>query len=144
MTPDILLAVAAVGILLWPYLFVLRKYKTVTDEYLGSGASVFPRIDTICMVVNVAGLLLGWRYLRGYALPILAASITLPLAVFAGITGAYPERARGGYVYYAEHKNPIIHPLSAARPYELYIIGWVQCLSLAGIILISLSMLLQS
>jgi len=144
MTPDFLLATIAAGIMLWPHLFVLRKYKTVTDEYLGPGASVFPRIDTIWMIVNVAGLLLGWRYLRVYALPILIASTTLPLAIFAGINGAYPERTRGsGYVYYAERKDAMIHLLPANRSYDLHILGWVQTLLLIAVILFSVSMLFQ-
>ena len=143
MTPDFLLTAIAVGIMLWPHIFVLRKYKTITDEYLGPGASVFSRIDTIWMIVSVAGLLLGWRYLQRYALPILAAATALPLAVFAGINGAYPERTRGGYVYYAERKNPIIRLLPANRPYELQILGWVQSLLLIAVILFSLSMVFQ-
>lgn len=144
MTPDFLLTVIAAGIVLWPYLVVPRKYKTVTDAYLGPGASVFPRIDTIWIIVNTAGLLLGWRYLQGYALPILAASTTLPLAIFAGINGAYPERTRGsGYVYYAERKNAMIHLLPANRSYDLHVLGWVQTLLLIAVILFSLSMLFQ-
>jgi len=145
MTPGFLLTVIAAAIILWPYLFVPRKYKTVTDEYLGASANIFPHIDTIWMVLNGVGLLLGWRYLQGYALPILAASTTLPLAIFAGINGAYPERTRGGggYVYYAEYKNAFLRPLPANRPYELQILGWVQGLLLIGVILFSLSMVFQ-
>jgi hypothetical protein len=144
MTPNLLLAVVAFSNLLWPYLFVLRKYKTVTDEYIGPSAKAFSRIDTFWLMVSVAGMMIGSQYLRGYALAILPASIVLPPAIFAGINGTYPERTRGGHVYYADYKNSITRLLSTHRPYELRIIGWIQCLVSMGVMLISLRMLLQT
>jgi hypothetical protein len=137
------LGLAALATILLPDLFILRKYKEESSSNLsGEKFEAFQFFETIWLIVNLGFFIWQWMVATNYPhrfvlLALVFASITIPLALFSGLTGIYPIRTRSGYYYYIRYKDPAKQFLMSSKYPELKIVGWVQFILLISIIVIS-------
>jgi hypothetical protein len=125
---------------LFPHLFILRKYEK--RSFGGENFQAFEFFETIWLIVSFVGFFYGYKIMHGFPgafalTAIVLASITIPIALFSGLTGIYPERSRIGYFYYVDYKNPAKRLLAEGKYPELKMTGWLQLLFLVVIILVS-------
>ncbi len=120
------LSFIGLAVFIWPYLVIpARSRKGAGSEVRGKWFKLFPILDTIWIAVCVFSALFLLRqfsdYDRAFAvLSILVASIGFSVNLFSGLTGYYPERAYGGYQFYAGR-------------FVFVMLGWVQ-IALLGVI----------
>ena len=126
MSTNAVLSFVGLVIFIWPYLVIpARSRKVAGSEVRGKWFKLFPILDTIWMAVCIISALFLFRQFRDYdrafaVLSILVASIGFSVNLFSGLTGYYPERAYGGYQFYAGR-------------FIFVMLGWVQ-IALLGVI----------
>lgn len=127
-------------IMLFPHLFILRKYEK--RSFGGENFQAFEFLESIWLIVSVVGFVYGYKIIQGFPrafdlMPIFLASINIPPALFSGLTGIYPERSRSGYFYYVDYQNPVNRLLVKGKYPELKMIGWLQFVFFVAIIVVS-------
>lgn len=145
MTLGLWLCLFSFAVVLFPELFILKKFQKQHGSPWGKESfAVFKFFDIVWMAVCLIGL--GWSLVtnddyshRFTVLAMLVALITMPIALYSGFTGIYPERSRMGYHYFQHYKDPAKQLLRSSKYPELKIVGWVQLLFLIGIVGISAS-----
>ena len=142
MTLGLWLCLFSFIIVLFPHSFILKKFQRERANPFGKESfDAFRFFDIIWIVACVVGL--GWsllaadNYSHGFSLiAMFLALITMPIALYSGLTGIYPERNSIGYYYFQQYKDPAKQFLMSSKYSELKVLGWVQfvlLVSIAGI-----------
>lgn len=126
------MALSCVGlaVFVWPYLVIPgRSRKGAGSEVRGKWFRLFPILDTIWIIACMFSAVFLLRRFGDYdyafaVLSILIAAIGFPLNLFAGLTGYYPERTRGGYQFYVGR-------------FIFVMLGWAQIALLSVIALVA-------
>ncbi len=134
------ISLVTIAIMLFPHLFILHKYEKRSLD--GENFQAFEFFETIWLIVSTVGLFYGYRIIHGFPgifalIAIFLASITIPTALFSGLTGIYPERSRIGHSYYVDYQSLAKRLLTEEKYPELKITGWLQLLFLVVIIFVS-------
>ena|SRR5215510_5728115 len=144
MTLDIWLFLSLFVIVLLPEPFLLKKFQKQYGSPWGKESfGAFKFFDTVWIVVCIVGL--GWSLAttkndsssRLVLLSIFMALISMPIALYSGFTGIYPQRSRIGYYYFQQYKDPARQFLRQSKYPEIKILGWVQLGCLIGIVVVS-------
>jgi hypothetical protein len=143
MTLGLWLCLFSFVIVLFPHSFVLKKFQRERANPFGKESfEAFQFFDIVWIVVCVGGL--GWSLLavdsHSHQFSLIAmflALITMPIALYSGFTGIYPDRSRIGYYYFQQYKDPAKQFLMSSKYPELKILGWVQFIFLVGVASIS-------
>ena len=141
------LCLLSFAVVLFPEPFILRRFQKQYGSPWGKESfQAFQFFDIAWMIVCMIGL--GWSQFRTNdvsdlfaLLAIFLALITMPMALYAGFTGIYPQRSRMGYCYFQQYKDPAKQFLMSSKYPELKIVGWVQFIFLMGIVGVSASYL---
>lgn len=143
MTLGLWLCLFSFLIVLFPHSVVLKKFERQRANPFGKESfQAFQFFDVVWMIICLGGL--GWSLLArdGYSdkfslMAMFLALIFMPIALYSGFTGIYPERTRVGYYYFQHYKDPAKQLLMSSQLPELKLVGWVQFVLLIGIVAIS-------
>ena len=143
MTLGLWLCLFSFVIVLFPEPLLLRKFQKQYGSPVGKESfKAFQFLDVIWMIVCLAGF--GWALVKadGYSakfslMAMCLALITIPIALYSGLTGIYPARSRIGYYYFRQYKDPAKKFLMSSKYSEVKVIGWLQFFFLIGIVAFS-------
>lgn len=145
MTLDLWLCLFSFVVVLFPYLFSLKKFKRERANPFGQESfQAFQFFDIVWTIFCVGGFV--WRLFTADGnshkfalLAMLVALITIPVALYSSLTGIYPERSRIGYYYFQQYNEPAKQFLMLSKYPELKTVGWVQLILLISIVGVSAS-----